>query len=125
VTRRSAVFWVLLWVLSYAPFASAAPPTLAQTEVDYLLTAVERSGCRFYRNGNWYDGSQAQAHLRHKYDALVAMNRIASAEDFIELAASKSSLSGKAYAIMCNNGPAVASAQWLRDALARYRSGAG
>ena len=115
----------MLCLLCFAPFARPAPPAAAQSEIEYLLGTVERSGCSFYRNGNWYDGAQAQAHLRRKYDALVATNRIASAEDFIELAASKSSLSGKAYAITCNNGPAVTSAQWLRDALARYRSGPG
>lgn len=125
MTRRPALLWVLLCVLSYAPIARTAAPAVAQTEIDYLLGAVEHSGCRFYRNGNWYDGNQAQAHLRRKYDALMAMKRIASAEDFIELAASKSSLSGKAYAIMCDNGPAVPSAQWLREALVRYRREAG
>jgi 2,4-dienoyl-CoA reductase-like NADH-dependent reductase (Old Yellow Enzyme family) len=110
--------------LSYGPFAHAVPPVIAQTEINYLLGFIEQSGCTFYRNGSWYDARQAQAHLRSKYDALAAMGRIVTAEDFIAQAATKSSLSGEAYAIRCNSGPAVTTDQWLRDALARYRHAA-
>jgi 2,4-dienoyl-CoA reductase-like NADH-dependent reductase (Old Yellow Enzyme family) len=115
----------IVCLLSYAPLAQSTPPALAQTEINYLLGLIERSGCMFYRNGSWYDARQAQAHLRSKYDALAAMGRIVTAEDFIEQAATKSSLSGEAYAIRCNSGPALTTDQWLRDALARYRLAAG
>jgi 2,4-dienoyl-CoA reductase-like NADH-dependent reductase (Old Yellow Enzyme family) len=125
VNRRSAVVSGVACALSYGPFAHAAPPVIAQTEISYLLGFIERSGCMFYRNGSWYDATQAQAHLRSKYDTLAAMGRILTAEDFIEQAATKSSLSGEAYAIRCNSGPAVSTDQWLRDALARFRHAAG
>jgi Family of unknown function (DUF5329) len=121
VNRRSALVCGVACALSYGPFAQSAPPVIAQTEINYLLGFIERSGCMFYRNGSWYDAGQAQAHLRSKYDALAAMGRIVTAEDFIEHAATKSSLSGEAYAIRCNSAPAVTTNQWLRDALARYR----
>lgn len=114
------VFALICWSC-----AQAAPPSPVQTEINFLLGAIERSGCQFYRNGSWYDSKQAQAHLRRKYDALSAANRIATAEDFIDQAATRSSLSGEAYAIRCNNDPAVATSQWLRDVLARYRSSSG
>ena len=125
MNRRSAVVSGVACALSYGPLAHAAPPVIAQTEINYLLGCIERSGCMFYRNGSWYDATQAQAHLRSKYDTLAAMGRIVTAEDFIEQAATKSSLSGEAYAIRCNSGPAVSTDQWLRDALARYRHAAG
>jgi hypothetical protein len=125
VNRRSALVSGFACAVSYGPFAHAAPPVIAQTEINYLLGLIERSGCMFYRNGSWYDARQAQAHLRSKYDALAAMGRIVTAEDFIEQAATKSSLSGKAYAIRCNSDPVVTTEQWLRDALARYRLAAG
>jgi 2,4-dienoyl-CoA reductase-like NADH-dependent reductase (Old Yellow Enzyme family) len=125
VNRRSAVVSGVACALSYGSFAHAAPPVIAQTEINYLLGFIERSGCTFYRNGSWYDASQAQAHLRSKYEALAGMGRIVTAEDFIEQAATKSSLSGEAYAIRCNSGPAVTTDHWLRDALARYRHAAG
>jgi len=102
--------------------ASAAPPTVAQTEINYLLGFIERSGCEFYRNGSWYDSKRAQAHMRDKYEMLAATDRIDTAEDFIEKAATKSSLSGEPYQVRCGGGKAVRSNQWLRDALTRYRT---
>ncbi len=92
-----------------------------QNEINHLLGFIKQSGCMFYRNGSGYSAAQAQAHLRRKYDALAAMGRIVTAEDFIEQAATRSSLSGEAYAIRCHTGPALTSDQWLRQALARYR----
>jgi hypothetical protein len=111
-----------VFALSCCSFAQAAPPATAQAEINYLLAAIDRSGCQFYRNGSWYDSKQAQAHLRGKYDALMAANRIQTAEDFIERAATRSSISGQAYAIRCNADPVVPTDRWLRDQLARYRS---
>jgi hypothetical protein len=119
MTVRPYALLVILCTL--LPVARAAPPPAAQMEIDYLLAHVGASGCEFYRNGSWYDGPRAQAHLRVKYDYLAARNLVRSAEDFIDKAATKSSLSGQPYQIRCAGYAAVASNQWLRDALARYR----
>jgi len=108
--------------LSLGPFiATAASPTVAQVEVEYLLSAVAGSGCEFYRNGEWYDSRRASAHLRDKYNALVALGHAATAMDFIEKAATKSSMSGRPYLIRCAGGAPVQTNQWLREALERYR----
>ena len=112
----------LVLALSCRPAESAAPPTIAQTEINYLLGFIERSGCQFYRNGSWYDSKRAQEHLRTKYDFMVARDLIKTAEDFIEQAATKSSMSGIAYALKCSGAPVVASSLWLREVLSRYRS---
>ena len=109
--------------LVFLTVASAAPPTIAQTEINYLLGSIESSGCEFYRNGSWYDSKRAQAHLRGKYEILAAADQISTAEDFIEKAATESSLSGRPYQVRCGGGEAVTSNQWLRDTLARYRAG--
>jgi hypothetical protein len=122
MNRRPLLFFGLVFVLGPLSFARASAPGIAQTEINYLLEFVARSGCQFYRNGNWYDAKQAEAHLRRKYDALAAANRIHTAEDFIEQAATKSSLSGEAYAIRCQSDPVLTTNQWLRDVLARLRS---
>jgi len=122
--RPSALVLGLVFALSCWPPARAAPPAVAQDEINYLLGFVGQSGCRFYRNGIGYDSQQAQVHLRGKYDYLAKRNLIQTAEDFIERAATKSSLSGMAYSIQCNGGPVVTSNQWLREALARYRTSA-
>lgn len=110
-------------LLGLLPFAAAyaEPPTSVQAEVNFLLGYVEGSGCAFYRNGTWYDSSAAQAHLRDKYRYLAARDLIDSAEDFIDRAATGSSLSGQVYQVRCNGGATVTSSQWLRDELARLR----
>jgi hypothetical protein len=108
--------------LAFLTVASAAPPAIAETEINYLLGFIESSSCEFYRNGSWYDSKRAQAHLRDKYEMLAAAGQINTAEDFIEKAATKSSLSGRSYQVRCGGGEAVTSSQWLREALARYRA---
>lgn len=114
---------LLIWVLGSAVFPAlrAAPPPIAQAEINYLLEFVEHSGCQFYRNGTWYDSKTARAHLQSKYDMLAGGGRINSAEEFIDQAATSSSLSGRPYQVRCGGGEPIASSQWLRDALSRYR----
>jgi hypothetical protein len=119
--RLSTVLGVLLG-LTLLPIARAVPPAVAQTEINYLLESIDRSGCEFYRNGTWYDSKKAQAHLRYKYEMLAAHDQINTAEDFIGKAATKSSLSGRPYEIRCSGGEAVPTNQWLHDVLARYRA---
>ena len=113
---------VLMLGLLSAPVARAEPPMNVQIEVNFLLGYVEGSGCAFYRNGTWHDSRTAQAHLRDKYKYLVARNLVTTTEDFIDRAATKSSLSGRPYAVRCNGSAVVTSSQWLRDELARYRT---
>ena len=122
---NSRLFAVLAMAvgLSILPPLVAQPVQTAQTEINYLLDFVEISGCEFYRNGSWYDSVRAQEHLRKKYDYLAARDRIVTAEDFIEKAASESSLSGIPYEIRCGGGcTTVATSEWLLAVLARYRT---
>jgi len=121
-SRLFAVLATIVGLLVLSPLA-AQPVRTAQTEINYLLDFVEISGCEFYRNGSWYDSVQAQAHLRKKYDYLSARGRIVTAEDFIEKAASESSLSGLPYEIRCGGEcTTIATSEWLLAVLARYRA---
>ena len=43
--------------------ATAAPSAAAQREISGLMQALERSGCRFQRNGSWHDAAEAKSHL--------------------------------------------------------------
>jgi hypothetical protein len=121
VKHPSAWLLGLVLALTCRPAASAEPPNIAQTEINYLLGFIEQSGCQFYRNGSWYDSKRAQAHLRAKYDFMTARDQIKTAEDFIEQAATRSSITGEAYALKCSSAPVVTSGLWLREVLARYR----
>ena len=105
-----------------APAVRADPPTSVQIEVNYLLCYIEGSGCEFYRNGSWYNSQTAQAHLRDKYKYLAARNLVNTTEQFIERAATQSSLSGQPYEVRCNGGASVTSNQWMRDKLAHFRT---
>jgi len=113
-----AASWFLL---CGAAIAATAPPAQTETEVTHLLEFVQRSECEFNRNGTWYNGKDARLHLEMKYDALVARGLIGKAEDFIDRAASKSSISGQNYQIHCQDGLTTTSGRWLADELQRHR----
>jgi hypothetical protein len=101
---------------------AAAPTPAAKVEIEYLLSAVASSDCRFYRNGTWYDAKSAAAHLRGKYDTLAARGLIGDTADFIDRAATKSSFSGRDYAIKCEGLAEMSSRQWLTNLLVAYRA---
>lgn len=102
--------------------AQAEAPTNVQVEISFLLGYVEGSGCEFYRNGTWHNSKDAQVHLRDKYKWLNTRNQINNTEDFVEKVATKSSISGQAYSVMCNGVVAQTSNVWLRAELARLRA---
>lgn len=109
------------------PFAAAAQPVVpgvpprVQSEIDHLFAYIAASDCRFNRNGSWHDMVAARAHVTTKYDYLKERGQIASAEAFIDNAASKSSFSGKDYLVQCPGSGPTPSATWLKSELARYR----
>jgi hypothetical protein len=111
-----------------AGFIVVASPAVAEQssrpaqEITFLLDAVAHSHCQFNRNGSWYQGEQAREHLQKKYQYLDKRNLAATAENFIERAATSSSISGTAYQIRCPGAAPVASAAWFNDQLARYRA---
>ena len=113
-----------LALLSAGPFPAtgAQPQPFVRAEIEYLLQSIGTSPCLFFRNGSWYDGPSARAHLRTKYDYLAARNLIATAEDFIDKAATRSSVSGEPYEVRCGNDPEVETRVWLRAVLARHRA---
>lgn len=117
---RSFLLGILL-ALATLSAARAAPPQTAQVEINYLLALIGASGCDFYRNGVWYDSQRAAEHLRSKYDFLVERDQIRTAEDFIEKAATSSSMSGEQYLIRCGGAAPVTTHQWMLEALAHYR----
>lgn len=113
----------LLTTLLVALTAQAAPlPPTARTEVDALLTRLQSSGCEFNRNGSWYAGAEAKAHLLKKLDYLEGKGMVSTAEQFIERGASASSMSGKPYLVRCAGKAPVESAQWLKAELLQVRA---
>jgi Family of unknown function (DUF5329) len=122
---RRAVHGALLALLLGAPQLDAAPLSpAARGGIEVLLSRLAASGCQFKRNGSWHTAVEAQAHLRRKLGYLVDKGAVASAEQFIERAASQSSMSGQAYQVKCGSQAPVPSGVWLRGELKVMRGGA-
>jgi hypothetical protein len=111
-----------LWCLLAVAAPTSAP---MRTEINALLDSLQSSGCQFNRNGSWYSGSEAKDHLLRKLGYIEGRNTIRSTEQFIELAASRSSSSGQAYQVRCDGQAPVASQDWLTRQLATIRRAAG
>jgi len=117
---RHAVLAAMLLFASLSPAASLS--SASRAEIDSLLSRLAASGCQFGRNGSWYTPTEAQAHLRKKLDYLIDKGAVASTEQFIERAATKSSVSGRAYQVRCGGSPPVPSSAWLHSELQALRA---
>jgi len=124
VTSVVAVLLLLVAVLSFPCAGRPADVTpVVRAEMDHLLSYVEKSGCRFYRNGTWYtDAKAVRGHIETKYDYFVGKGKINSTEDFIRWCATKSEISGKLYQVKCGSGPEQPLGQWLTAELNRFRT---
>lgn len=122
--RRTALLpWLLLSLLVPA-WSAAAPPAgdAAAREIAGLFAALGASSCTFQRNGSWHDAARARAHLQRKYDYLRKRDRALTAERFIALAASRSSVTGQPYRVRCGTAPPVDSAVWFGERLGALRA---
>jgi hypothetical protein len=114
--------WLLaLCLLGIGVFAHASTLSpLEERKIQYLITAVESlEGAEFIRNGTAYDGKTAADHLRLKLKN--AGSKVTSADDFIRLCASSSSVSGQPYQIRFADGHTVTSEAYLRQRLAEFQ----
>jgi hypothetical protein len=103
--------------------AAAAPmPPAARAEIDDLLARLEKSACRFNRGGTWYSGAEAKAHLLRKLKYMEDRGMIQTTEQFIERAASSSSITGEPYLVKCADALPVKSGLWLAAELQAIRS---
>jgi hypothetical protein len=118
--RRHGFLAPLAWLCCSA-FAEPTPAPV-RAEIEAILNRLEASARRFQRNGAWHDGARAKAHLLRKLEYIEERGTVQSAEQFIELAASRSSLSGRPYQVRCGNDAPVESSQWLSGQLSTLRS---
>ena len=118
---RSVFIALLLLAAWGAAFADPAPPA-ARAEINALLTKLQTSACEFNRNGTWYGADQARSHLQTKLNYLEDHNAVQTAEQFIDLAASGSSMSGKPYLVRCGASVPVESKVWLTTELKALRA---
>ena len=85
-------------------------------KIEYLIRSVEELGnAKFIRNGRAYDANRAADHLRLKLRK--AESRCNTAEDFITVCGSRSSISGQPYQIRFADGSVLSSEAFLRAKL--------
>lgn len=116
---RPLTFMIAIAACTLAVAAPAPPP--ARAEIDALLASLSSSGCEFQRNGSWHNATEARSHLLRKLDYLEKKSLVKRTEDFIEGAASSSSMSGKAYQVRCAGASPVDSGGWMRSQLKAIR----
>ena len=113
------VTWIILYFL-FASQSYADVPAWQRHEIEYLLNFVKNTNCIVERNGKIHTGEEAYSHILKKYNYF--RNKIKSTEQFIELSASKSTLSGKPYMVSCDGQKSIGTQKWLLDELHNYRS---
>lgn len=102
-------------------FTLAASADTTQ-EIDHLLGFIGGSSCIFIRNGKEHDATTARSHIERKYE--YAQKWIETTEQFIEYTATRSSISGEPYWVICS-GRKEPSADWMKRELARFRAASG
>lgn len=120
-TRLHLLTGIAALLLGAAGFAAPVTPAV-RAEVDAMLARLAASGCGFNRNGSWHTAAEARAHLLGKLEYLEGKDLIQTTEQFIERAASGSSVSGKPYLVKCGNAAPVESRLWLATELKVIRA---
>lgn len=115
--------FVAVSTLLLSPLLAAAPLSPAtRAEIEYLLSSLQTSACEFNRNDSWHTASEAKTHLLKKLDYLEGKGLVQTTEQFIELGASKSSISGQPYLVKCGTTAVVDSKSWLSAQLKAIRA---
>ncbi len=94
--------------------ATARPaPGDIDASIRCLIDVVASSEHTFLRNSTRYSGAQAAQHLQRKYAHF--REQIQTVDDFIELAASRSLLTGKPYQVIDAAGATTPTSRWLQQ----------
>jgi hypothetical protein len=88
--------------------------------IQHLLEHVARSELTFIRNSGQYTGQEASEHMHKKYEHFS--DEIGTPEQFIELCATRSLLSGKPYLVINKQGETIKTSEWLTAELEEYRN---
>ena len=115
---KKYLLWLLVILSLVCGFAYAQDAGEA-AKIRYLIGSIETlREVTFIRNGSEYDAKKAADHLRLKLK--MAGNRVKTAEDFIRLCGSKSSVSGEAYLLRFPDGTTVHAEVFFRERLKAF-----
>jgi hypothetical protein len=96
--------------------AAANAPSEADKIESLIESVAQLEHAVFVRNGSSYDAKAAADHLRLKLKN--AGSRVKTADDFIRLCGSASSITGQPYQIRYDDGRVITSEAFLRARLA-------
>ena len=113
IIALSALFLLL------APVSHGSETARLDKTIQHLIAHVARSDVVFVRNSQKYSGKDAAEHMQKKYAHFGA--KVRTPEDFIELCASRSMLSGTPYRVINKKGETIRSKEWLTGELERYK----
>ena len=100
--------------------AWSEPTARADATIRHLINHVAGSDMRFVRNDSEYTPEEAASHMQKKYRHF--REDISTPEDFIELCATKSLMSGEPYRVIDPKGKERNTSDWLRNELAIYQA---
>jgi len=112
--------YLILISLLLTSTAFADVPARQVDEVNHLLKFVKNSKCVINRNGTDHPAKKAVNHIESKYDHF--RGEIETTEDFITLSATKSTLSGKYYTVLCPGEKVINTRDWLLAELKHIRN---
>lgn len=99
--------------------ASATPNDSDRKTIEYLIEYIRESNMIFVRNFSKHTSVEAASHILEKYEHF--RNDIETAEDFIDLCATESLMTGRDYLVIDQQGDKLRSHDWLMDVLTDYR----
>ena len=108
----------LAMLLTAGPVSSQPSGQVEQT-IRHLISYVSGADLVFVRNASEYTPTEAAGHMEKKYRHF--RDDIETAEDFIELCATQSLLSGKPYLVIDREGRERRTSDWLRAELAAWQ----
>ncbi len=111
----------ILAILAFFLFANGTRAATPTEEIESLLAYLGgQSDASFIRNGSAYPASAAVAHLRLKWRN--QQDKVHTAEDFIRLCGTGSSMTGERYRIRAADGTERFCDEILTEQLAKLRA---
>ena len=107
----------------FSIFISLASPELEDKKINFLLNEVEKSGLKFFRNGEEHSSKDAKSHLKFKYNKAKGFffsSDDITAKNFIDKIAASSSTTGEKYYIILKSGKKIPTKQWLDEKLKSF-----
>jgi hypothetical protein len=110
--------WLGCLLAHFSAAAWADPSAAERARIERLLDALAaRKDIRFVRNGKEYSAAQAADFLRGKLQWQI--EKVATAQDFIQQVGTRSTTSGNVYMLRLADGRELPSAQFLTQELRR------